>query len=1368
MRSTGIAWTGPSSAKITFIGTPQSYFPAILPLASLNGQNGFKLDGENNGDNSGYPVSAGGDINSDGYDDLLIGATSYANSTGRSYVVFEGPRVGNQGVLLLSSLNGTNGFKLDGEAINDNAAYSLSSVGDFNSDGHDDFLIGATQRSGSGIGRCYIVFGGSEVGKSGLLALSSLNGTNGFKLVGEASNSLVGYSVSAAGDFNNDGHPDIIMGAIGYNNAIGRSYVVYGGPGIGATGVVLLANLNGVNGFKIDGNFADDSGISVINPGDINGDGKTDLLIGAYSGNNNVGRAYVVFGGSGVGSNGLLPLSSLNGTNGFVLNGESINDYAGISVSGTGDFNGDTWADLIIGADDHNSGMGRSYVIYGGPGLGSSGAISLGSLNGANGFKLDGENNGDFSGVSVSAAGDINGDGRVDLLIGAFDHANNIGRSYVVFGGSKLGSGGIFNLSNLNGVNGFKLDGENNGDYSGRSVSTAGDINGDGIADILVGAYGHANSTGRSYVVFGDIPPILVQNRLIIQAGNQVRLNSTYLAAYDRNHNNNTLVFTVSALTHGHFELTGKPGAALSNFTQSQLTNNTVLFIHDGSSIAPSYNITVRSAGIGWTGPSAANVTFILSPPTTTPIFSTTTTVSPSFSSSTTHTASPTSTVTPTTTSMPSTTVIPTPPTTTLSTSTTPSPTSTPSTTTPSPVMTSTTSTSILTPSTTTQPSTVTPTTSTSSPTSTLTPSPTLTPTPTVTVFLPILVNNQLTLSDGETVVLSSTNLQAIEAGINASGLIFYVSNVQNGYFSLLLTNASVTRFIQSYVQKGQVQFVHSGDHQAPSYSIVVSDGNQATVPSPALIDFLGASTITTTPVTLTPGGSTTLTTSNLNVSNTGGNSPNQIVFQVSNQQHVQFNLNTSSTPVSNFTLTQVIDHNVQLVQDNSNIAPSYSITATGSNGLSSSSIPVNVQLCNSLTNPSSCAPTIVRNNLWIKQGDPATLTPQNLYATDSSGQPLPSNTVFYVTNVNHGYFDINGSSSSYFTQQQLQAGMVKFVDDGTNVAPSYQIAVQSSNLQTNSLAQVTLSFVNKPPYLAAGGLLNQVAVVGQPFSLAITPSTFVDPQNDPLILSAGIYNSTQSLPSWLSFSPSANRFSGTPTDPGVLDIGVTASDPEGLSTVGEFSLTVLGPSAASNNSLTTAIASSVVSGTIGLFFLLLKIGLQRAASKKLEEALGENGEYEQKVVRPVARAIAHRLKITGFMGYTTNREMLAFKDAVRTLLAYLSERGVTLEDPHMSEIKRNQLINEIATQTKEHFLPSSRNCCTQSYQSFASFFKAEVTPYQISSAAAAIADKVMQNLKQHKSSTVQMGFLSNSQSGMSSPASPTPPVEDITVASLS
>ena len=575
VRSDGIAWTGPQPAKINFIGAPPSQFPSVIQLSSLNGKNGFKLDGENNGDSSGSSVSSAGDINGDGYGDLLIGAPYHANRIGRAYVVFGGPNVGSQGILALSNLNGTNGFKLDGEAVNvnDNTGFSVSAIGDFNSDGHDDFIIGAPQNflRGSGVGHCYVVFGGSGVGNSGLLPLSNLNGTNGFKLVGESMDSLVGYSVNAAGDFNNDGFPDIILGAIGYNNAIGRSYVVCGGPEVGATGNLSLANLNGINGFKLDGNTADDSGISVSNPGDIDGDGKTDLLIGAYSGNNFVGRVYAVLGGSGVGSGSLLSLPSLNRTNGFVLNGESINDYAGAWVNGADDLNGDGLADMIIGAYDHNNGTGRSYVVYGGLELGGSGAISLGSLNGIDGFKLDGEVTGDYSGASLGAAEDINGDGQVDLLIGAFGYANSTGRSYIIFGDTSLGDNGIFNLSSLNGMNGFKLDGENIGDFSGRVVSSAGDINGDGVTDILIGAYGHANFTGRTYVLFGDIPPVLLQNRLTLQQNRTVSLNSTFLSAYDLNHDNSTLVFIPSNVTHGEFELVSQPGVALSNFTQTAI-----------------------------------------------------------------------------------------------------------------------------------------------------------------------------------------------------------------------------------------------------------------------------------------------------------------------------------------------------------------------------------------------------------------------------------------------------------------------------------------------------------------------------------------------------------------------------------------------------------------------------------------------------------------------------------------------------------------------------------------------------------------------------------------------------------------------------
>ncbi len=1293
-------------------------FPVVFNLSDLNGQTGFKLDGENNNDHSGYSVSAAGDINGDGYADLLIGAYGYPanNQKGRSYVVFGGPGVGGSGDILLSSLNGTNGFKLDGEHSNDLSGVYVSAAGDINGDGNNDLLIGANgYLAGSDKGRGYVVFGGPGVGGSGDILLSSLSGTNGFKLDGEATYDELGYSVSAAGDINGDSHADLLIGAPYHASVTGRSYVVFGGPGVGSSGDILLSSLNGTNGFKLNGeNNNDYSGCSVSAAGDINGDGNNDLLIGAYGylAESYKGRSYVVFGGPGVGSSGDILLSSLNGTNGFKLDGENNNDYSGISVSAVGDINGDGNNDLLIGANQYPSGSakGRSYVVFGGLGVGGSGDILLSNLNGTNGFKLDGENNNDQSGYPVSAVGDINGDGYADLLIGAFGYPNgtNKGRSYVVFGGTGVAGSGDILLSSLNGANGFKLDGENNNDYSGYSVNAAGDINGDGIADLLIGANGYLNGTskGRSYVVFGDVPPVLVNNSLSLSPGAKITLQSSHLGAYDRNHNNNTLVFVPSNVSHGNFSTLSAPATPLVNFTQSQVMNGTIQFVHDGSLVAPSYNITVRSGGIAWTGPLSANITFSLST-TSTP----TLTPSPSPSPTPTPTSTLVSTSTPTSVS-----------------------------------------------------------TSTITPTQSITPTPTTTPTVTSTPTVPpiVLLENQLTLSNGQTVVVSTSDLQASETGFNDGQLIFMISNVQNGYFSLSPTNASVTRFLQSYVQNSQVQFVHSGDRQAPGYSVIVSDGSQVTVPSLASIHFIGAPSVTATPVTVTQGGSTTLTTSNLNVTNTGSSSSNQIVFQVSNVQHGQFVLNGSSTPITNFTLTQLVDHDVQLVQDNSNIAPSYSVSVTSDTGLSSAPIPVTAQLCTSLSGSSACAPMIVRNNLWVKQGTSATLSSQNLYATTTSGQTLPVNTVFYITNINHGYFNVNGSSSSFFTEQQLQEGVVQFVDDGSDIAPSYQITVQLSGLQTISLAQVALGFVNKPPYLS-GTLPNQIAAIGQPFSLSLAPDTFTDPQGDPLILSADIYNSTQPLPAWLSFNPSTNRFSGTPTESEVIDIGVTATDPEGLSTEGEFSLTVLGQSSGGNNSLTTAIASSVASGTIGLFFLLLKICLQRAANRKLDQALGETGDYEQKVVRPLGRAIAQRLKITGFMGHTTNTEMLAFKDAVRALLGSLAEQGINLEDPQLNESRRAYLINEIAVQTKEYFLPSSRNCCRKSCRSVVSFFSPEVTPRQISTAAAAIADEVVQSQKPHKSSAVQLGLVSSSQGSRSSPpASPTQLEETETTASLS
>ena len=494
-------------------------FPAVIELGNLDGTDGFKLDGEAAGDQSGLAVSNAGDINGDGIDDLIIGAwvaDPNGSRSGSSYAVF-GSKNGFPATLQLSSLDGTNGFRMDGEAAYDYSGNDVSNAGDINGDGIDDLIIGAfggdpnDDRSGSS----YVVFGKREPFVD-TLQLSGLDGTNGFKLDGEAIRDYSGMSVSNAGDINGDGIDDLAIGAFLANSSAiesGRSYVVFGSSK-GFSSTLQLSSLDGTNGFKLDGELkGDKAGQSVSNAGDINGDGIDDLVVGARWANitgENSGRSYVVFG-SRDGFSPTLQLSSLDGINGFKLDGEAARDYAGFPVSYAGDINGDGIDDLLIGAfgaDPNGSRSGSSYAVFGSKN-GFPATLQLSSLDGINGFRMDGEAASDNSGFSVSNAGDINGDGIDDLVIGAWladANGNRSGRSYLVFG-TREPFVATLQLSSLDGTDGFKLDGEAR-DQSGTSVSNAGDINGDGIDDLLIGAKSadpNGSASGRTYVVFGGV-----------------------------------------------------------------------------------------------------------------------------------------------------------------------------------------------------------------------------------------------------------------------------------------------------------------------------------------------------------------------------------------------------------------------------------------------------------------------------------------------------------------------------------------------------------------------------------------------------------------------------------------------------------------------------------------------------------------------------------------------------------------------------------------------------------------------------------------------------------------------------------------------
>ena len=489
-------------------------FPGVVFVQDFDGSDGFRLDGAGPGDLAGFPVSSAGDVNGDGFDDLLIGAKQAdpngKGGAGTAHVVF-GTGDGFGPVFDLSTLNGTNGFSFSGVGVLDVIGKAVSSAGDINGDGYDDIIV----TSGGDL-VSYVVFGGDSPFPAEIL-FTELDGSNGFQI-------STGVAVSAAGDVNGDGIDDFVVtnpfATVDGNFQSGESYVIFGSTDP-FDASISVANLDGTNGFRVSGIAASDkAGGTVSSAGDVNGDGFDDIIIGASGagieaiGEAPSGESYVVFGKQS-GFQADLSLSDLDGTNGFSLTGENVDDASSSSISSAGDINGDGFDDLIIGAPlaDANGryDAGRSYVVFG-KASGFDAAMSLSSLDGSNGFAVNGTWFYDESGRSVSSAGDVNGDGFDDILIGApsvdFVGYDNAGEAFVLFGKATGFDASIdpFSLdgsNDLDGTTGFAINGAL-GQF-GRVVSEAGDVNGDGFDDIIVGTYGNSDN-GEAYVIFGRAP----------------------------------------------------------------------------------------------------------------------------------------------------------------------------------------------------------------------------------------------------------------------------------------------------------------------------------------------------------------------------------------------------------------------------------------------------------------------------------------------------------------------------------------------------------------------------------------------------------------------------------------------------------------------------------------------------------------------------------------------------------------------------------------------------------------------------------------------------------------------------------------------
>ncbi|MDP2364267.1 MAG: integrin alpha, partial [Ignavibacteria bacterium] len=423
--------------------------------ASMDNTADAILTGKTASDFFGYSVSAAGDVNGDGYGDVIVGAISNdagGSAAGRAYVYFGGAPMDNISDALFT-----------GDAAGDSFGQSVSAAGDVNGDGYSDLIVGAgsNDAAGQNAGRAY-------------LYLNSLTGPDipDEFFTGAATGDNFGVSVSIAGDVNGDGYDDLIVGAP-YNSSVGtyagQAYIYFGG--------VLSDNIEDV---IITGASAQDNlGVSVSNAGDVNGDGYSDVIVGASGYNSGTGRAYIYYGGS-----------SMNNSADVILTGAALYDHFGHSVSTAGDVNGDGYADVIVGALDNDAGgtnAGTAYVYYGGAAMNNAADVII------TGYQAE-----DGLGISVSTAGDVNGDGYSDVIVGAYENdagGSNAGAAYIYYGSVSMDYWSDVTLTGAAAEN-----------YFGSSVSEAGDVNGDGYGDVIVGAYGNEGGgyiTGRAYIYFG-------------------------------------------------------------------------------------------------------------------------------------------------------------------------------------------------------------------------------------------------------------------------------------------------------------------------------------------------------------------------------------------------------------------------------------------------------------------------------------------------------------------------------------------------------------------------------------------------------------------------------------------------------------------------------------------------------------------------------------------------------------------------------------------------------------------------------------------------------------------------------------------------
>ncbi len=389
--------------------------------------------------NLGAAASAG-DVNGDGYSDIVIGMEGYGDSGGGAVAVWQGSAktVANPYARLIRS-----------NQANAQLGSSMAMVGDVNGDGYGDFVAGAPLHdlgeTNEGIVTFYY---GSAIGPSPITQTLQQN----------QAGAAFGSSVAAAGDVNGDGYADVIIGAPQYSSStLGGAAFLYYGSQNGLVNPVLLEISQANAAF----------GTSVSTAGDLNGDGYSDLIVGAPycdAGQQDEGMAFIFYGFH----TGISPVA------GSALQANQSDALFATSVANAGDVNGDGYGDVIVGAPFYDNGQtneGAAFIYYG----------SLVGVNETVAETLQANQDNANFGTAVACAGDVDGNGYADVMVGANNYDNGENNEGAVFIYHSAATGVNINPA-------VTLEGNQAVANFGRALSSAGDVNGDGYSDIIVGA----------------------------------------------------------------------------------------------------------------------------------------------------------------------------------------------------------------------------------------------------------------------------------------------------------------------------------------------------------------------------------------------------------------------------------------------------------------------------------------------------------------------------------------------------------------------------------------------------------------------------------------------------------------------------------------------------------------------------------------------------------------------------------------------------------------------------------------------------------------------------------------------------------------